>query len=60
MCFSGPNGLFSFLSKFYGGRITDSQLVTDCGMLNKIEHGDEVMADKGFPWVSYFGFLMCS
>ena len=54
---SGPNGLFSFMSRIYGGRITDNQMVTDCGIIEKVEHGDEFMADKGFPKVRYFTFL---
>ena len=42
------------MSRFYGGRITDNQMVTDCGIIEKVEHGDEFMADKGFPQVRDF------
>ena len=57
--FLGPNGLFSFMSRFYGGRITDNQLVSDCGVIEKVEPGDEFMADKGFPKVKvYFSYII--
>ena len=41
-----PDGTITFISKAYGGRITDSQLTVDCGILKKLEPGDEWMADK--------------
>lgn len=44
-----PNGIVSFLSKAYGGRSSDSYITNDCGFLEKLEFGDEVLADKGFP-----------
>jgi hypothetical protein len=53
----GPNGCFSFMSRFYGGRITDNQLVTDCGVIEKVEPDDEFMADKGFPKVNHLNCL---
>ena len=40
------------MSRFYGGRITDNQMVTDCGVIEKVEPDDEFMADKGFPKVN--------
>ena len=42
-----PNGHITFLSKCYGGRVTDCQLTQESGLLNKLETDDEVMADKG-------------
>ena len=44
-----PNGIITFISQAYGGRITDSQLTVHCGILDKLESGDAVMCDKGFP-----------
>ena len=44
-----PSGYIMFLSNFYGGRVTDSHLTSNCGILEKLQQGDEVMADKGFP-----------
>ena len=41
------------MSRFYGGRITDNQMVTDCGVIEKVEPDDEFMADKGFPKVKF-------
>ena len=45
------------MSKAYGGRITDSQIVFDSGMMEKLESGDSVMCDKGFPEVRYCWIL---
>ena len=42
-----PCGLITFISHGYGGRITDGQLTNDSGLLNLLEPGDTVMADKG-------------
>ncbi len=44
-----PSGLITFLSKAYGGRVTDCHLTADSGFLELLESGDEVLADKGFP-----------
>jgi len=42
-----PHGDIIFVSRGYGGRITDAQLSTSCGFLNYLESGDVVLADKG-------------
>ena len=39
------------MSRGYGGRITDAQITTQCGILDLLEPGDLVMADKGFPLI---------
>ena len=41
-----PDGTISFISKAYGGRITDGQLTNDCGILKLLEPGDQWMADR--------------
>lgn len=43
-----PYGAISFLSKCYGGRISDKELTAKSGFYNKLEYGDLVMADRGF------------
>ena len=46
-----PVGMITFISKTYGGRVTDTHLTTDCGILELLEPNDLVMADKGFPHI---------
>lgn len=43
-----PGGLISFISKAYGGSASDRHIVEDCGILNLVNAGDQVMVDKGF------------
>jgi len=43
-----PSGAISFVSEAYEGSISDKKLVDVRGLLDKLEPGDEVMADKGF------------
>ena len=43
-----PYGLINFVSKGYGGRMSDRQIVEDSGFLNEVRRGEQVMADKGF------------
>ena len=38
----------SCVSQSYEGSISDHKLVQVCWLLNKLEVGDELMADKGF------------
>ncbi len=44
-----PSGEITFISKAYGGRATDTEIVVSSGFLQHIEEGDEIMSDKGFP-----------
>lgn len=43
-----PSGTISFVSDCYEGSISDRRLVELSGLLEKLEPGDELMADKGF------------
>ncbi|KAL2086789.1 hypothetical protein ACEWY4_017848 [Coilia grayii] len=43
-----PNGVITFVSDLYGGSTSDKAITADCGVLQHLEPGDMVMADKGF------------
>lgn len=43
-----PSGAFTFLSNLFTGSISDRRIVVECGFLDMLEHGDDVMADRGF------------
>ena len=43
-----PNGVFIFVPRVWSGNISDQQITIQFGFLDKIEEGDEVMADRGF------------
>lgn len=46
-----PNGAVTFVSKAYGGRASDTHITLESGFLDRIEPGDVVLADKGFPGI---------
>ena len=43
-----PSGATAFVSKLYPGSISDKEITMKSGLLNHLQQGDEVMADKGF------------
>ena len=43
-----PTGAIIFISKCWGGRVSDKMITSKCGFLDKIVHGDLVLADRGF------------
>lgn len=43
-----PSGAFIFVSKLYGGNISDKHITKVSGFLDHLSPGDDVMADRGF------------
>jgi hypothetical protein len=40
--------VISFVSKGWGGRVSDKHLTENCGILNFLQPGDVILADRGF------------
>ena len=43
-----PQGVITFISKGWGGRVSDKYLTEHCGILEHLLPGDQVLADHGF------------
>jgi hypothetical protein len=43
-----PNGIISFVPPLWTGMISDKEIVKATGLINNLQEGDAVMADKGF------------
>ncbi|XP_051244579.1 uncharacterized protein LOC127356656 [Dicentrarchus labrax] len=54
-----PQGSISFMSKAWGGRVTDKHLTEHSGFLDKLLPGDLVLADRGFTIEDSVG-LFCA
>lgn len=49
-----PDGLISYVSDGFGGRITDKKIVEESGFLKNLENGAHIMADRGFKHIDEF------
>ena len=52
-----------YISKCWGGRVSDKHLTRNCGFLEHIQHGDLVLADRGFDIrdeLALIGAITCS
>lgn len=45
---STPDGLINFISKGYGGRVSDVALFEECGFMDIVPKNAVIMADRGF------------
>ena len=43
-----PPGSISFISKVWGGRVSDKYITKNCSILDKLLPGDLILADQGF------------
>lgn len=43
-----PTGAISYVSRAFGGRTSDKVITQRSGYLDKLEHSDQVLADRGF------------
>ena len=43
-----PNGCITFVSKLLSGRVSDRQQTKECGILDLLDPGDNIMADRGY------------
>ena len=51
-----PQGTVSFLSKGYGGRVSDKFITIHSGYLDNIHQGDVILADRGFNVEEVIGY----
>ena len=43
-----PQGTITFISRSYGGRTSDKYITENCGVLDNLLPGDQILADRGF------------
>ncbi|XP_073950641.1 uncharacterized protein [Choristoneura fumiferana] len=49
-----PDGLIRFVSKGYGGRVSDIDLVEHCKFLDSLEPRSSILADRGFKHIEMY------
>ena len=49
-----PQGVISYISKGWGGRVSDKYLTENCGLLNHILPGDQILADRASMYRNQF------
>lgn len=49
-----PTGAITFLLKFWVGRASNKVIIQNSGLIDLLEQGDHVMADRGFNFPEYF------
>lgn len=55
-----PQGVISFISQGWGGRVSDKHLTEHSGLLDKLLPGDVVLADRGFTITDSVAFVGAS
>uniref|UniRef100_A0A8C5G2W5 THAP-type domain-containing protein n=1 Tax=Gouania willdenowi TaxID=441366 RepID=A0A8C5G2W5_GOUWI len=51
-----PQGVISFISKAWGGHVSDKHITENCSILTHLLPGDLVLADRGFDIADHVGF----
>ena len=52
-----PQGVISYVSETWGGRVSDKHITEHCGILDKIIPGDVILADRGFDIADSVGVM---
>lgn len=55
-----PQGYVTYISRAWGGRVSDKQITEKSGILNNLLPGDIVLADRGFNIEDSVGFYCAS
>ena len=59
ICIS-PQGVITFISKGWGGRTSDKHITEHSGFLTHLQHGDVILADRGFNVAECLGSVGAS
>ena len=59
ICIS-PQGVITFISKGWVGRASDKHITEHSGFLKHLQHGDEILADRGFNVAKCLGSIGAS